>query len=176
MVHDRNMPTNPDSGMASRDRESQADLLLRVELESNPEALCLVRAMVERATEVLQFPESESRAVVRSVDEALTNVIRHAYKGRAGHTIEVTCRRLRHVDNGASVVGIEIVLEDAGEPFEPEKLQGRSLDELRPGGLGLHFIRQSMDKVEFRREKGKNQLRLVKYLAPVAPVKSPQGE
>jgi len=45
-------------------------------------------------------------------------------------------------------------------------LKGRSLDEVRPGGLGLHFIRESMDEVEFTRKKGKNLLRMVKYLSP----------
>jgi serine/threonine-protein kinase RsbW len=47
---------------------------------------------------------------------------------------------------------------------DPAKLRGRRLDEIKPGGLGLHFIRQSMDVVEFKREQGTNQLRLIKYL------------
>jgi len=55
-----------------------SELLLELHLESNPEALCLVRATMQRATEVAHFPESDSRAIVRSVDEALANVIRHA--------------------------------------------------------------------------------------------------
>ena len=38
-------------------------------------------------------------------------------------------------------------------------------DDIKPGGLGLHFIRQSMDIVEFRRARGANVLRLVKYLS-----------
>jgi anti-sigma regulatory factor (Ser/Thr protein kinase) len=58
------------------------------------------------------------------------------------------------------------VLQDSGEAADPKKLQGRPLDEVRPGGLGLHFMRQSMDEVEFSRKKGKNLLRMVKYLEP----------
>jgi serine/threonine-protein kinase RsbW len=45
-------------------------------------------------------------------------------------------------------------------------LRGRRLDEIKPGGLGLHFIRQSMDIVEYQREGSTNQFRLVKYLQP----------
>jgi len=56
-------------------------LLLKLQMESNPQALGLVRAAIERATEVLHFHAQESRAIVRSVDEALANVIRHAYRG-----------------------------------------------------------------------------------------------
>ena len=61
-----------------------SELLFKLQMESNPQALGLVRAAVERATELLHFHEQESRAIVRSVDEALANVIRHAYRGKSG--------------------------------------------------------------------------------------------
>jgi len=151
-------------------------LLLKLHLESNPQALGLVRAAVERAAELLHFHEVESRAIVRSVDEALANVIRHAYHGKTGCPIEVTCRHLHSTQSGTCVSGIEIVLRDSGVCADPAKMKGRPLEEIRPGGLGLHFMRQSMDEVEFTRKKGKNQLRLVKYLAPAAPAALPEGE
>ncbi len=153
-----------------------SELLLKLQLESNPQALGLVRAAVERAAELLHFPEEESRAVVRSVDEALANVIRHAYQGKTGQPIEVTCRHLHRTQNDVCTTGLEIVLQDSGVPANPAKLKGRPLDELRPGGLGLHFMRESMDEVELSRKKGKNHLRLVKYLAPAAPAIAPEGD
>jgi len=153
-----------------------SELLLKLQMESNPQALGLVRAAIERATEVLHFHEEESRAIVRSVDEALANVILHAYHGKPGCPIEVTCRHLHRTQNGACVSGIEIVMRDSGVRADPAKMQGRSLEEIRPGGLGLHFIRESMDEVEFSRKKGKNQLRLVKYLAPADLSTAPEGE
>jgi anti-sigma regulatory factor (Ser/Thr protein kinase) len=151
-------------------------MLLKLELESNPEALGLVRATVERAAEVLHFPDEQARAIVRSVDEALANVMRHAYKGRTGLPIEMTCLRLRDRVDDKKPGGIEILLKDQGIAAHPSQLKGRSLDEVRPGGLGLHFIRESMDEVEFSRKKGKNQLRMVKYLAPTPPVAGSEGE
>jgi serine/threonine-protein kinase RsbW len=153
-----------------------AELLLRLHLESDPEALCMVRATVQRATEVVRFPEAESRAIVRSVDEALANVIRHAYQNRPGMPIEVICRRLFADKDKKEVRGLEILLEDSGVPLDPKKLQGRPLEEIRPGGLGLHFMKHSMDVVEFRRKNGKNLLRMVKYLAPSRPEAKPEGE
>jgi len=151
-------------------------MLLKLELRSNPEALCLVRATMERAAEVLHFPEADTRAIVRSVDEALANVLRHAYRGRGGLPIEVSCSRLRRKGIKAGQPGIEIVLQDQGLAANPEKFKGRSLDEIRPGGLGLHFIRQSMDEVEFSRKKGKNQLRMVKYLSAAQHLAGSEGE
>lgn len=151
------------------DAPEHAELLLRMTLESNPESLCLVRATLQRAAEVVHFEESESRAIVRSVDEALANVIRHAYKGRGGLPIEVTCRRLLCGPDEKATKGLEIVLSDSGIAADPKKLRSRPLEEIRPGGLGLHFMKQSMDVVEFRRKNGKNLLRMVKYLSPCKP-------
>ena len=137
---------------------------LRLQLKSNPEALSLVRAAVERAAELLHFGEVESRAIVRSVDEGLANVIRHAYGGKGGRPIEVACYTVSDPKKGREARGIEVILRDSGTPLDRSKLKGRPLDDIRPGGLGLHFMKESMDKVEFSRQKGKNQLRLVKYL------------
>jgi len=136
----------------------------------------MVRATLQCATEVAHFHEAESRAIVRSVDEALANVIRHAYKGQNGLPIEVICRRLFSDRQKTNLSGLEIVLSDSGAPVDPNKLCGRPLDEIRPGGLGLHFIKQSMDVVEFRRENGKNLLRMVKYLVPSKPEEKREGE
>ncbi|HET7107924.1 MAG TPA: ATP-binding protein [Candidatus Acidoferrum sp.] len=155
---------------------AKPEMLLKLELHSNPEALCLVRATVERAAEVLHFQDTETRAIVRSVDEALANVLRHAYGGRPGLPIEMSCSRLGPGSQKAATGGIEILLADKGTPVKPSTFKGRPLDEIRPGGLGLHFIRQSMDEVEFSRKKGKNLLRMVKYLSPTSQAAASEGD
>jgi serine/threonine-protein kinase RsbW len=161
-----------DVGSAS----SRSELLLQLHLKSNPETLCLVRATVQRAAEILEFQDSETRAIVRSVDEALANVMRHAYEGRKGMPIYLTCTRLWKGTKPDVPRGLEIVLADRGRAVDPARLKGRPLEEIRPGGLGLHFIKQSMDVVEFSRRGGKNFLRLVKYRAPSKAAPTAQGE
>jgi serine/threonine-protein kinase RsbW len=168
--------SSPPKKHGKRKAPRHAELLLRLSIESNPEALCLVRAALQRATEIVHFNEPESRAIVRSVDEALANVIRHAYRGRAGLPIEITCRRLFAKPHAKHAQGLEILLSDSGIPVDPKKLHGRRLEEIRPGGLGLHFMKQSMDVVEFRRDNGKNLLRMVKYFTPSRPDEKPEGE
>jgi serine/threonine-protein kinase RsbW len=150
---------------------SRESMLLKLELRSNPEMLCVVRAGLGQLTEKLGFPEAECRAVVLAVDEALTNIIRHAYCGEAGRPIELSCRRTQVRQDGASREALEILVEDRGLKVDGGKLCGRPLDEVRPGGLGLHLIRQSMDTVEFRRKPGKNQLRMLKFLPGTEPRK-----
>ena len=137
-------------------------LLLKLQLHSDPKLLSVVRGALERLTEVLGFSASDCRSVTRAVDEALTNIMRHCYGGRLDQPIEVCCKRLPR--RPSCHEGLEILLSDRGPAVDPAKLRGRRLDEIKPGGLGLHFIRQSMDTVEYQRSRGINIFRMVKYL------------
>jgi serine/threonine-protein kinase RsbW len=150
--------------MSLKDNQRMAQgQLLRVELPSDPSMLCVVRGAMERLTEAFGFPAPEVRSVTRAVDEALTNIMRHSYGGALDRPIELSCLRVAK-GRAKTAEGIEVRLVDYGPKIDPAKLRGRKLDEIKPGGLGLHFMRQSMDIVEFRRSRGANVLRLVKYL------------
>jgi anti-sigma regulatory factor (Ser/Thr protein kinase) len=148
---------------------SKRSLLLKMELRSNPETLCMVRGALAQLAERLGFPESECRAVVLGVDEALTNIIRHAYAGNVDRPIEVSFRRIQASLCDKAGEALEIVLVDRGKKVDRAKLCGRALEDVKPGGLGLHFIRESMDAVEFRHANGRNHLRLVKFLSVPGP-------
>ena len=152
---------------------SRSSLLLRMELRSDPEMLCVVRNALGQLAATLGFSEPECRAVVLAVDEALTNIIRHAYLGDPEQPIEASFRRIHVPRDGGGNDALEIVLEDRGTAVNPKEMCGRALEDVRPGGLGLHFIRQSMDTVEFSHCNGRNQLRLVKILHVQAPQKGP---
>jgi len=146
-------------------------LLLKLEFESNPEMLSVVRHALGQLAETLGLPSTGCRAVVLAVDEALTNIIRHAYRGEKGRPIQVSFRRIDVRRNGREEKALEIVLEDRGAKVDRARLCGRSLEEVQPGGLGLHFMKECMDTVEFRRAFGKNQLRLIKLLGASGPEK-----
>jgi serine/threonine-protein kinase RsbW len=150
-------------------RRMSGELLLKLELRSDPSMLCVVRGTMERLTEVLGFSAAECRSVTRAVDEAITNIMRHSYKNQTHKPIELQVLRLRPDARSGRGDGLEFLLCDRGPAVDPAKMQGRRLDEIKPGGLGLHFIRQSMDIVEFKRARGGNLLRLVKYLQPATP-------
>jgi serine/threonine-protein kinase RsbW len=148
-------------------------LLLRLEFQSDPSLLCAVRGAMERLTESFGFSEPECRAVTRAVDEALTNIIRHSYNGRPDRPIEMLFRSVPGAATPKVSEGLEILLCDRGPSIKRAQLCMRELEEVRPGGLGLHFIQQSMDIVEYKRANGTNRLRLVKYVrAPKQEVNS----
>ena len=66
-------------------------------------------------------------------------------------------------------------LRDYGQATDPAQLNGRALEVVRPGGLGLHLIRQAFDNAYYvRRPKG-TELVLVKSLVCAASGSHPGG-
>lgn len=145
------------------------DLLLKIELLSDPKSLYVVRGAVERLAETVGFATEERRSVVRAVDEALTNVMRHCYCGRIDQPIELSFRLLGRHSKAGRKKGLEILLCDRGPAVDKSKLHPKTSGELQPGGLGLQFIREAMDSVVYKRVGHTNRLRLVKYLPSEKP-------
>lgn len=130
-----------------------------LDVPNDPAALFLVRCVVARLSEQLAFPGEEVERMVLAVDEACTNIIRHAYRdGREGRIV---------VTFVALPDALEIHLRDFGVPADEATFKPRDLTEIRPGGLGVHFIRSVMDRVEYLRPSdGGTLLRLVKFRKP----------
>ncbi len=107
------------------------------------------------------FSHDSSSHLALAVDEALCNVIRHGYKQEVGHPIWIKIWPLD--DDGTLGPGLCIVIEDEAEQIDPSKIQGRDLDDIRPGGLGVHIIRQVVDEAEYAARDGAGmRLKLVK--------------
>jgi anti-sigma regulatory factor (Ser/Thr protein kinase) len=138
-------------------------LSVKLEVPSHPRVLSVVRGTVQQFAAVVGFNEAECRSIVLAVDEALANVIRHAYQGREDKGIELSCN-LRCSSANGEPDGLEFILVDHGRPAAPEQLKGRALDDVRPGGLGMHFITSIMDEVQYKPLPRRNQLRLVKTM------------
>lgn len=148
---------------------NRSKLVLKLSLLSDPKLLCVVRAAVGEMSARVGFSETEVRSIVLAIDEALANVIRHGYKGSVDRPIEVSFSR-REIKRGGEIrEALQIQIVDRGVPIDPERMVGRKLDDIRPGGLGLHFIRETMDSVVFRHIRGRNYLRLIKSLTPDQP-------
>jgi len=93
-----------------------------------------------------------------AVDEACTNIIEHGYQGEDRGPIEIEC--------AAGAGELVITISDQARPFNaeavPQPQLGDDLDDVQVGGLGLFFMKQVMDAVEFTREEDGNKLVLVK--------------
>ena len=126
-----------------------------LDIPSDPAALFLVRGVVERLSERMGFAAEETGRMVLAVDEACTNVIRHAYGDRTNERIVLTFE--------ATGEHLEILVRDFGPGADAGLFAARDLDDVRPGGLGMHFIRSAMDRVEYENQQGGGMLlRLIK--------------
>jgi serine/threonine-protein kinase RsbW len=132
--------TPPDSlpGQAAGTQE------LRVYL-AQFENLDHVREFVGNEAQKCGLDASAVYAVQLAVDEAFSNIIEHAYGGECVSKIECKCQ--------IASSGLTITLRDCGTPFDPSVVPDPDLSaDLKDrdiGGLGLYFIHQLMDEVEF---------------------------
>jgi sigma-B regulation protein RsbU (phosphoserine phosphatase) len=135
-----------------------ADCLLALRIDASVDQLRRIREAVRDAVESCGCSAECTADVVMAVDEACQNVIRHAYGGDPGGAIELEIERC-----GEDLV---ISLRDFAQEVDPEKVKPRDLDEIRPGGLGTHLIREMVDSADFVRPEsgGGNLLRMVKRI------------
>lgn len=96
-----------------------------------------------------------------AMDEVVSNIIRHGFADRDPHDIRI---RL-----GLEPPELFLEVEDDAPPFNPlqapEPDVSRPIEERPLGGLGIHLVRQLMQKVEYRREEGRNILRMTRLLS-----------
>ena len=94
--------------------------------------------------------------MVLGVDEACTNVIRYAYGLRSDRLISLRMEGLRKC--------VRMRLRDYGDKVLPQEMKGRSHDLIKPGGLGLHLIRNAFDQVDYIHKRRGTELVLTKKL------------
>ena len=121
--------------------DADGDWVLALQFPSRADQLKPMRDRVRAAVKQCGCADDVAQDIVLAVDEACQNVIRHAYAGIEDGTIELEVRR-----DGPSIV---ILLRDFAATIDPSQIKPRDLDELRPGGLGVHFMREIMDAIEF---------------------------
>ena len=136
---------------------------MRIILSSDPRLLNILRGVVRCRSQEMGFPAEDADCMAMAIDEAASNVIRHAYGNRRDALLSLEIAT--YPDR------IEFVLEDSGPKVQADVLQPRSVEEVRPGGLGTFFIKCFMDVTTFDEDfPGGNRLKLVKYLSRKAAV------
>ncbi|MEW6264631.1 MAG: ATP-binding protein [Thermodesulfobacteriota bacterium] len=109
------------------------------------------------------FDEAKVLKIELALEEAIVNIIRHAYAGAKG-PVNLTGR----AEMDQSLV---IEISDQGQPFNllalPEPDLTSDLARRPIGGLGVHFIRRIADQVRYERKSDRNVLTLVFHRNPL---------
>src|SRR6478752_3898371 len=128
----------------------------KVEFSSHTGNLAPMRRFVRKFLDAYPFSERERMLMILGVDEACTNVIRHAYHLQDDQLISLSLE--------ASTRCVRMRLRDYGRQTEAHAMKGRSHDLIRPGGLGLHLIKTAFDKVDYVRKARGTELVMTKKL------------
>lgn len=130
-------------------------------IESRTERLIAVRDFVSEEARAFGFTDEDVSRIALAVDEACTNIIKHAYSFDPNRNISVRVKSR----NGT----FEVTIRDTGSGFNPSLVHAPDMRDYfshyRKGGLGVYLMKSLMDKVEYEIHPGKrNEVRLTKYL------------
>ena len=146
-----------------KNQKSLTETKIELHMCANPDYLRVARTATHDVAQVVGLKDDEIEKITLAVVEALTNVMRHSYGGPCDRPIIVKLNKISYPD--VKKAGLEIIIRDFGKQVDPEDIKGRDLDEIEPGGVGVHIMRAAMDEVEFTRgEDCGMRLRMVKYL------------
>ncbi|MDZ7270854.1 MAG: ATP-binding protein [candidate division KSB1 bacterium] len=132
----------------------------RLRLLSQTENLEIIRNFVGHIARRVGFDDEDATKIEMAVDEACSNVIKHAYERDAHKPMDIVVK----IDYDK----LTVVVTDHGKGFDPSSIKmpdmKEYLAELRVGGLGIYLMRTLMDEVSFDIKPGvRNQVRMVKY-------------
>jgi len=144
--------------LADRDKNKGQKLSLRI--PSQTKKLLVVRKFISDAAKSCGFKDDEVNKIALAVDEACTNIIKHAYNYAEDGEIDVAV----YMRNSE----FEVLIQDTGKNFNPRSVSVPDMKEYlthyQRGGLGMYLMKKLMDKVEYRIQPHRNIVRLVKYL------------
>lgn len=115
--------------------------LVETRILSSPDQLRNIRDTIREVLRENNCPPQFIYDFVLAVNEACANIMQHAYKGQCSGDIILEIHRKQNE--------LCVRLTDFAEPVDKSVCKPRQLDEIRPGGLGVHFMHELMDEVRF---------------------------
>jgi serine/threonine-protein kinase RsbW len=129
---------------------------LKLQFSSHTANLAFMRRQVRQFLDGYPFSERERMLIVLGVDEACTNIIRHAYKLRDDQPIALSMEGLRKC--------VRMRLRDYGAQVPVHQMRGRDHGIVGPGGLGLRLMKTAFDRIDYILKARGTELVLTKNL------------
>lgn len=130
---------------------------IHLSITSHPKNLKQIRRVMAKVTSQTRLSEEDSGNIILAVDEACSNIIKHCCKNDDTRNIDLTIT----LESDSLIISIV----DYGVQFDINSIKPRDITEIKPGGLGVHIIKQVMDTVEYSHTKeGLNKVKMVKKL------------
>jgi len=140
----------------------------KLKIQADENNLHEIRDFISDICSRIGFSQRETNNTKLAVDEACTNIIKHAYEGESGE-IEVRVE--------AEPGRIDINLFDRGQSFEWSDIEDPDLDEYvkmgKKGGLGIYLMNQLMDTLDYSASPSGNNLYMSKTASEEVSEKRP---
>jgi serine/threonine-protein kinase RsbW len=142
-------------------QNSKQNGVKKLTIKSKTSYLTKVRSFISDEAKDFGFSEEDANKIALAVDEACTNIIKHAYNYAADNPIHLMLKTGNNT--------FEIVIEDRGTPFDPDVVRVPDMQEhirkYKRSGFGMYLMKSLMDKVEYKIQPGiRNRVILTKYL------------
>jgi len=141
------------------------EFIEELEVSNETGNLACVRDFIFDNLRKTMLSTSEHGKIVLAVDEAVSNIMRHAYEdfNKGTRTIQIVFK--------CDSEKITLTLKDSGKEFDPTVVKTPDIYEHaklgKRYGLGLFLMRRIMDEVKFVFRAGiENMLTMVKYVNP----------
>lgn len=136
-------------------------LVATLTLEADVQNLEQMRAFVSEICSKFTSQKDLVDDLILALDEAVTNIIVHGYKGKPGK-IQLAL--------STEIGRLCARLSDQSAPFDPTLAPDPDvtlpLEKRKPGGLGVYMMRQLTDQILYQRtSQGENQLTLIKHIS-----------
>ncbi len=131
-------------------------------VNSTTENLSLIRDFITNNAKDVGFKDESIGKIILAVDEACTNIIKHAYKYATTGQINISVT--------FSDKKFTVSITDSGTHFNPSVIPDPDLkiyhQQRKTGGLGMFLMKKLMDEVNYENlQDNRNQVILVKYLS-----------
>lgn len=126
--------------MTTESKDEKAETVI-LTVPSHPKFLYVVRSALYPVVLDAGFSKKKTRDLILAVDEACSNIIKYAYEGDHTRPIGVIVT--------VSDEELRIALKDLGKQIDRSKIAPRKLTDIRPGGLGTHFMHAVFDTVHY---------------------------
>ena len=133
--------------------------ILRFSVHGKTEYVSMIRLAVSSAANTAGFNIEEIDDIKIAVSEACTNVVCHGQLNE-NDVYEVIC----NIGENEFFISVE----DKAGGYDVDEYKKPSIDELKPGGMGLYIIQALMDKVDIVSQVGQGtKIEMIKYLTNV---------
>lgn len=138
-------------------------ILLNIRFMADACELKRIRQQVEDIVQTVGFDAAHQQKIILALDEAITNIIRHAYKNTEDGEVELAILRQNNT--------LSFYLRDFAPEVYDSSIKPRDLTQLQPGQMGINFIDTVMDSWEFATPKDGygNLLIMKKEIVKVTP-------